>query len=71
MTLADVLRQDAEAMYAATEALMRRVPADGLGWKPATGKNWMNVAQLLMHCTNSCGMGSGHSSRATGACRTE
>jgi len=43
--------------YATTEALMRRVPAESLAWKPATGKNWMSVAQLLMHCTNACGMG--------------
>ena len=57
MSLVEVLRQDAEVMYATTEALMRRVPADGLEWKPTTGKNWMSVAQLLMHCSNSCGMG--------------
>jgi hypothetical protein len=57
MRLADVVRQDAEIVYAATEALFRRVPADALGWKPSSGANWMSVAQLLMHCTNACGMG--------------
>jgi len=57
MNLVDVLRQDADVVYATTEALVQRVPAESLGWRPATGKNWMNVAQLLMHCTNACGMG--------------
>jgi uncharacterized damage-inducible protein DinB len=55
--LADVLRQDAEIVYGATEALMRRVPADALDWKPPSGTNWMSVAQLLMHCSNACGAG--------------
>jgi hypothetical protein len=57
MGLVDVLRQDAETMYSTTEALIRRVPADALAWKPASGKNWMSVAQLVMHCTNACGAG--------------
>jgi uncharacterized damage-inducible protein DinB len=57
MGLVDVLRQDAEVAYSATEALMRRVPADALEWKPSSGKNWMTAAQLLMHCTSACGMG--------------
>jgi uncharacterized damage-inducible protein DinB len=57
MKLAEVVRQDAEIVYAATEDLFRRVPSDALEWKPASGTNWMTVAQLLMHCTNACGMG--------------
>lgn len=57
MGLAEVLRQDADVVYAATEALFRRVPADALEWKPTPGTNWMSVGQLLMHCTNACGMG--------------
>ncbi|MCX5757255.1 MAG: DinB family protein, partial [Candidatus Hydrogenedentes bacterium] len=28
-----------------------------LGWKPATGVNWMTTGQLLKHLTNGCGMG--------------
>ncbi len=57
MGLVEVLRQDAEVAYSTTEALVKRVPVDALAWKPATGSNWMTVAQLLMHCTNACGMG--------------
>lgn len=55
MTLIDLLREDAEAAYAVTECLFRRVEADALAWKPATGQNWMTVGQLLMHCTIACG----------------
>jgi hypothetical protein len=57
MKLIEVVRQDAEIVYGTTEGLFRRVPADGLGWKPPSGTNWMSVGQLLMHCTNACGMG--------------
>lgn len=56
MTLIEVLKQDAENMYAVTEALFKRVEPGMLEWKPATGENWMTVGQLLMHCTGSCGM---------------
>jgi hypothetical protein len=56
MTLIEVLQQDADNMYAVTQALFKRVDPAMLGWKPATGDNWMTVGQLLMHCTNSCGM---------------
>ncbi len=57
MGLVDVLRQDAELAYATTEKLLARVPADALEWKPSSGENWMTVGQLVMHCTNACGMG--------------
>ncbi len=56
MTLTDVLRQETNGMYAATENLIRMVDPDQLGWKPATGKNWMTTGQLVQHCTNACGM---------------
>ncbi len=55
MTLIEVLRQEAERMYDVTDALFRRVEPGTLGWKPATGENWMTVGQLVMHCTNSLG----------------
>ncbi len=55
MTLIEVLQQEAESMYRVTECLFRRVGSDALEWKPATGSNWMTVAQLLMHCSSSCG----------------
>jgi DinB superfamily len=57
MTLIEVLKEEAESMYEVTEALFRRVEPGMLGWKPPTGENWMTVGQLLMHCTNSCGVG--------------
>jgi uncharacterized damage-inducible protein DinB len=56
MSLLEILRQEAEGTYAVTEKLFRRVEPASLSWKPATGENWMTVGQLLMHCTNSCGM---------------
>ena len=55
MQLTQLLKQEAEAMYAATEGLFKLVDASQLGWKPATGKNWMTVGQLLQHCTTACG----------------
>jgi len=57
MNLVDVLLEDAGNMYDVTEALFRRVEPAMLGWKPATGANWMTAGQLLMHCSNACGMG--------------
>ena len=57
MTLHQILREDAEEVYRATEGLMRLVDEDGLQWKPSTGSNWMTTGQLLRHLTNSCGIG--------------
>lgn len=56
ITLKDVLIEEAEAIYAVTEKLFRRVTDDDLSWKPTTGKNWMTVGQLPMHCASfGCG----------------
>ncbi len=56
MTLTEVLLAEAEANYAITESLFRRVADDELPWTPATGKSWMTVGQLLMHCASfGCG----------------
>lgn len=55
MTLTQILQQEAEGMYKVTEGLIRMVSAGELSWKPATGKNWMTVGQLVHHCTNACG----------------
>lgn len=57
MNLTELLKAEAEFMYATTEKLFTLVDNDKLGWKPATGSNWMTVAQVLHHCTNSCGAG--------------
>lgn len=51
MTLHDVLTEEAEATYAVTRQLFRRVSDADLGWKPASdGVEWMTMGQLLMHC---------------------
>lgn len=56
ITLMDVLLEEAEVTYAITEKLFRRVADSELSWKPTTGKNWMTVGQLLMHCASfGCG----------------
>ena len=56
MTLTQVLLAEAEATYAIAEGLFRRVADDELSWTPATGKDWMTVGQLLMHCASfGCG----------------
>jgi uncharacterized damage-inducible protein DinB len=56
MGLKDVLLKEAEETYLITEKLFRRVADDELSWKPATGKNWMTVGQLMMHCASfGCG----------------
>ncbi len=56
MTLTEVLLAEAEANYAITESLFRRVADDELPWTPATGQSWMTVGQLLMHCASfGCG----------------
>lgn len=55
MTLNEILKEDAEGVYHAAEGLFRLVDDSELGWKPATGKNWMTVGQLLKHCTDACG----------------
>ncbi len=55
MKLTDLLQEEAGHAYAVTENLIQLVDPDKLDWKPTTGKNWMTVGQLLMHCTNACG----------------
>jgi uncharacterized damage-inducible protein DinB len=56
MTLIDVLLQEAEQTYDITKKLFRHVADGELSWKPTTGKSWMTVGQLLMHCASfGCG----------------
>ena len=56
MTLTEVLLAEAEATYGIAEKLFRRVGEDELSWRPSTGKDWMSVGQLLMHCASfGCG----------------
>ncbi len=53
MSLSEILKQDAAAMYGAAEGLFGRV--DDLDWKPATGENWLTTRQLLRHTAEACG----------------
>lgn len=56
MTLTEVLITETEATYAIAERLFSRVNDDELQWTPPTGKSWMTVGQLLMHCASfGCG----------------
>jgi len=57
MRLTDLLKQEAEANYATTVGLFKMVDPAKLSWKPATGKNWMTLGQVVQHCTNACGSG--------------
>jgi uncharacterized damage-inducible protein DinB len=57
MTLTEVLKQEAEVSFAVTESLFRLVDDGQLGWKPATGRNWMTLGQLLLHCATAGGSG--------------
>lgn len=56
ITLKDVLLEEAKITYTITKKLFNRVAENELSWRPTTGKNWMSVGQLLMHCSNfGCG----------------
>ena len=50
-----LIKSEIESSYHATEGLMKLVDPKSLGWKPATGANWMTTGQLLEHLTNACG----------------
>jgi hypothetical protein len=55
MNWTTLLTASAADTYKATDALMALVDDADLGWKPASGRNWMTTGQLLMHLTNACG----------------
>ncbi len=56
MTLTRILLEEADATYAITQKLFRRVTNGELSWRPAQGNNWMTIGQLLMHCAGyGCG----------------
>ncbi len=58
ITLKQVLLEETEKTYMVTEKLFRKVDDNELDWKPTTGKNWMTLGQLLMHCADGgCGKG--------------
>ena len=55
MNWTQLLTCEVESVYHATEGLLKLVKKDTLGWKPATGSNWMTVGQLLAHLPTACG----------------
>jgi len=55
MNWTEMLNGAIEETYAATDGLMGMVEDGELGWKPATGENWMTMGQLMFHLTGSCG----------------
>lgn len=57
MDWSGLLKCEIEHAFTVTDGLMKLVDDKQLGWKPATGSNWMTNGQLLMHLTNACGAG--------------
>ncbi len=55
MKWTDLIRSEAEKEYKAVENLVKMVSDSELSWKPATGKNWLNMGQLLQHLSSGCG----------------
>jgi hypothetical protein len=51
-----LVRDEAEAAFAVTRKLIEMAQDDQLGWKPATGTNWMTMGQLLHHLGDAAGM---------------
>ncbi len=56
MQWTEMLNERMEYSFAVADNLMAMVKDEELEWKPATGQNWMTVAQLLHHLTGSCGL---------------
>jgi len=56
MNWKELLQTEMEAAYKGTERLVSMVEDSQLGWKPATGQNWMTTGQLLKHISDACGM---------------
>lgn len=57
MNWTGLLEAKIESAYSTTAKLFDKVDPDDLDWKPATGKNWMTVGQLLQHIAEGCGAG--------------
>lgn len=56
MNWTELLTARANATYHATEGLLALCDNSMLGWKPATGSNWMTTGQLLAHIPTACGL---------------
>lgn len=57
MNWTELLKCEMERSYATTERLLGLVDGENLGWKPASGTNWMTMGQLLKHIGSACGAG--------------
>jgi hypothetical protein len=55
MNWTKLLLAEIDDVYRAVEGLLALVDERTLGWKPATGSNWMTTGQLLEHLTTACG----------------
>lgn len=55
MTWTDILKRRAEGSYAAAAGLFKLVDKKDFAWKPATGNNWLNTGQLLLHIAHGAG----------------
>ncbi|HPR87979.1 MAG TPA: DinB family protein [bacterium] len=51
----ELIARELEEAFRVSAQLFDLVQESDLGWKPATGSNWMTTAQLLKHITESCG----------------
>jgi hypothetical protein len=56
MNWTDLLKAEIDHTYKASFGLLELVDEKSLGWKPATGGNWMTTGQLLRHMTEACGL---------------
>ena len=56
MTLKNILLNESEKLYTITKNLFTLVSNNELQWIPTSGKNWMTVGQVMMHCASfGCG----------------
>ena len=55
MNWTEMLTQEVGETYHAAKGLIRLVDDAALGWKPASGENWMTTGQLIEHMTEACG----------------
>ncbi|MHC4954233.1 MAG: DinB family protein [Planctomycetota bacterium] len=56
MNWTELLNNEIEEVYGATDQLMSLVGGNELEWKPETGENWMTMGQLLQHLPTACGL---------------
>ena len=52
-----LLESETRHLFTVTGGLFDLVDDDALGWRPATGDNWMTMGQLLLHIATGTGGG--------------